>query len=243
MTDLDAQIDQGSPRPIDVKIRRFDIVLFRASVIFAVASLGVLVLVEYIQPHVGMSSIESIPRSTYLLVDYLSFLGLPIFVLSIPYVALFTLFFVLRSIYWVRGKNRKNAMGCILACCIGAVYFVVLLGKNYIPNNRDEGFGIVTSNGKQIVGAVDEYHEKHGVYPEDLDALYPEFISAIPEPGIHAALSWNYRVVPTGDNDKPFYLDVIVSPQYLEHGYLSFQGYGAEIDSRYNGWRYIPKVR
>lgn len=117
--------------------------------------------------------------------------------------------------------------------CICLIFVVVLFASARIGNRiRMSAFASFADRSVPLVTAIKAYEQTHGKPPDSLDALIPEFLSAIPHTGMGAYPNYQYAVAegayrdgnpwtlvvhtPTGviDFDELFYYPLQNYPSY-----------------------------
>jgi len=83
-----------------------------------------------------------------------------------------------------KSRRRLYLMGVLL---IPFLLFAPLLGELLIIGTCD---ALNRQTGNTIVRALDAYKQDHGAYPEDLDALVPTYISALPSARCFTPYQW-----------------------------------------------------
>jgi hypothetical protein len=83
-----------------------------------------------------------------------------------------------------RSRRRLYLMGVLL---IPFLLFAPLLGELLIMGTCD---ALNRQTGNTIVQALDAYKQDHESYPEDLDALVPSYISALPSARCFTPYQW-----------------------------------------------------
>ena len=94
-----------------------------------------------------------------------------------------SIFFFVQALYrWRRKGELLRGFSISVAClCLAALWFVSVLAGEYFRHNA---FVRASHVGDQVVQALAQYKLKTGHYPEELGALVPEYLSALPYTGM-----------------------------------------------------------
>lgn len=125
-----------------------------------------------ILPRVSIAGVEvqvSLLIAGLLLIHDLLY-GMPLAYLLVFYVILALPFRVAHQFF----KNRKVTRNLFVKTCIYIVSATISLGFVKINNS------IAMSNAKPVIEAIKQYKTVNGQYPNTLEELVPNFLSAIP---------------------------------------------------------------
>ncbi len=81
---------------------------------------------------------------------------------------------------------------------LGAGIVVALVREGIInPSWTDANIADSRTRAATIIAALDEYHTAHGVYPERLGDLSPDYLAQVPEP-VAGVPEWTYGATDAG---------------------------------------------
>lgn len=69
-------------------------------------------------------------------------------------------------------------------CCIAPIFLAFLGLLVYSRARTDTTTRNINSRSSPLVKALDDFYQSHGRYPDNLEALVPQFISKLPEAGM-----------------------------------------------------------
>lgn len=144
--------------------------------------------------------------------------GAQYLILTLLVATALALFFSVRAV--IRYKDRRALYVDASRAMISLVYiplFIVALGAYSV--RKEAAFHRVAANGNELVDALSQFHHDFGRYPEALDVLVPQHITAIPNTGLIGYPTYHYR---RGFNDFDEVDDSYELVVYCPSGILNF---------------------
>jgi len=145
----------------------------------------------------------------------------------------------------VKDRYRKIAIQVLVA---SGVYVSASIIGGYIGEElRTRGLHAFAARSAGLVEAIRSYESQNGTPPPDLASLVPDFIAAIPSPGLADDPEYDYS---TGESTKSSYQGnpwvLIVSPPAINFDTLLYfplqnypdQGYGGWLE-KIDDWAYV----